>query len=597
MDLRSANLRFLAGASIAAVVGGGCGTDRIIGENPAQAGGASAQSGATGVGGSHVGGQAGTTTGGTSSNADLVTSTLKQCGISTVGSPTVFTEDLPGVLSGPNFGNKADVCAQTGWDLRKCAGQSVTFTSFDTGTTDPYGKVTVWVVTTDCGGVCCVYESNNTNGGVLEAPCQNRPVSTGSTCAAGPGSGGTGPTSTSGGTGGTSSGGTQMISDCSGAMKTCPNPATCAMTVDEYCNALNNSCQLDETQVCTIIWWGSTWERGCGYLRVKYWGDVNDHVTKIWDESSGKLVYYWFNGILSSGCQPDTHAGTEPTCDKWTSACGTGGTGGTGGAGGGTGTTAGGTDTGGVAGTNTGGSSTGGNSGTTTVDGGIECNYPACIADLFKDCRPAGNCTKELMRPGFYYDYYCYDNGFMGITKVDQWFASMNGYNCYVLNASGSTITDPGFNKVATYKYDDAAGTATVTCNGGGAPVVMPKTCLFGSTNDCTPGICPGRDGCGNALQKANYATCSAWQDEATCVAAGGAWTELHAGGYFCDCPIGDENCPCKKTDDCLDQCLYAGNSRDEAACIANPVGKCGKFISDCAVVLTREGNCATICD
>jgi hypothetical protein len=53
-----------------------------------------------------------------------------------------------------------------------------------------------------------------------------------------------------------------------------------------------------------------------------YYGDVGDQATDIWDESSGKLVYHWFNGMLSSGCLPAKTVGTAPTCDAWTNACG-----------------------------------------------------------------------------------------------------------------------------------------------------------------------------------------------------------------------------------------------------------------------------------
>lgn len=134
-----------------------------------------------------------------------------------------------------------------------------------------------------------------------------------------------------GGTGGT--GGAAPTTDCN-AHGTYPNCGTCTMTLQEYCGT-TNPCQLVAASVCTQFAFGSNWKRGCGYIRVDYWGDVSDQFTDIWDEVSGQLVYHWFNGMMSSGCVPDTHAGTVPACDQWIDACGsTGGTGGTSGSGG-----------------------------------------------------------------------------------------------------------------------------------------------------------------------------------------------------------------------------------------------------------------------
>ncbi len=74
--------------------------------------------------------------------------------------------------------------------------------------------------------------------------------------------------------------------------------------------------------MCERIWFESIWQRGCGYIRVSYWGDVGDEAADIWNETTGELVYHWFNGMMSSGCAPESHAGEEPECDDWVDACG-----------------------------------------------------------------------------------------------------------------------------------------------------------------------------------------------------------------------------------------------------------------------------------
>jgi hypothetical protein len=108
--------------------------------------------------------------------------------------------------------------------------------------------------------------------------------------------------------------------DCT-TLRTYPNCGTCSQTLEEHC-AASADCLLDQSRICTRIWFGAEWSRGCGYVRVMYYGDVGDQVTDIWDESSGKLVYHWFNGMLSSGCLPAMTVGTAPVCDAWTNACG-----------------------------------------------------------------------------------------------------------------------------------------------------------------------------------------------------------------------------------------------------------------------------------
>ena len=123
--------------------------------------------------------------------------------------------------------------------------------------------------------------------------------------------------------------GVAAITDCT-ALQTYPDCGTCEMSLEAYCSG-QSSCELDTASVCTQIWWGSDWKVGCGYVRVDYWGDVGDRGTEIWDQGTGQLIYHRFNGMLSMGCLPDTHVGTEPACDEWTDACATGGAGGAGG--------------------------------------------------------------------------------------------------------------------------------------------------------------------------------------------------------------------------------------------------------------------------
>ena len=181
MNLELTNLKLFAGSVLAIALSAGCESDQVIGVNAGETGGSNpAQTGgAKGTGGANVGGGNATggtnATGGSSSNSDVATSALTQCGISIVGSPSVGTVDLPSSLTGPDYGVKASACQQSGWDLSQCAGQSATFTSYDTGTTDQWGSITAWVVSIG-SKVCCVYESDDSNPGILAAPCENKPV-------------------------------------------------------------------------------------------------------------------------------------------------------------------------------------------------------------------------------------------------------------------------------------------------------------------------------------------------------------------------------------------------------------------------------------
>jgi hypothetical protein len=114
---------------------------------------------------------------------------------------------------------------------------------------------------------------------------------------------------------------TPPSNDCT-TQGTYPNCGTCTQTLQEYC-ATSASCVLEQSKICTRIWFGADWSRGCGYVRVAYFGDVGDQATDIWDEASGNLIYHWFNGRLSSGCLPAKTVGAAPACDAWTNPCGT----------------------------------------------------------------------------------------------------------------------------------------------------------------------------------------------------------------------------------------------------------------------------------
>jgi len=192
----------LLGRATAALAIGACGTIHNLGDNPntggetnVTSGGASdvASGGVTALGG----------TGGTSSISNLASRTLAQCNIPNVGSFNEQLISIPSELTGPNWSVKADNCQQGGWNLAQCAGQTATFTSFDTGMTNQWGPITAWVAAVG-DTVCCVYESDNSNPGILPASCG---------AGGAPGTGGTGPIGGAGGTsGGAPNGGISWVS-------------------------------------------------------------------------------------------------------------------------------------------------------------------------------------------------------------------------------------------------------------------------------------------------------------------------------------------------------------------------------------------------
>ncbi|GEM_PF-3558347 len=86
---------------------------------------------------------------------------------------------------------------------------------------------------------------------------------------------------------------------------------TCTQSLDEYC--ASSECQLAASaRVCQPYAFDSSWESGCGFLRLTWAGDVSDRGVKIWDQVTGRLVYLWNNGRLSMGCGPELRVGNHP---------------------------------------------------------------------------------------------------------------------------------------------------------------------------------------------------------------------------------------------------------------------------------------------
>lgn len=103
----------------------------------------------------------------------LARQTMTRCTIPVAGEAVIQNLDVPTDLTGPNWGQKATACQQGGWDLSLCAGATATFTTFPTGTSSSGGNPrAAWVVTTG-SQVCCVYETDQTNGGVYSKACSS----------------------------------------------------------------------------------------------------------------------------------------------------------------------------------------------------------------------------------------------------------------------------------------------------------------------------------------------------------------------------------------------------------------------------------------
>lgn len=153
---------------------------------------------------------------------------------------------------------------------------------------------------------------------------------------------------------------------------------------------------------------------------------------------------------------------------------------------------------------------TGVDTGTTT---GM-CGYPSCYTDLAKDCVPQGTCVQQMDPSASRLTInMCYANGVKVGSVTDM--ASLNSMTTkttfkkgdtvcytleapYVLNATTVTYTmkDAAGATVATIVENENTNTRTITCAGGGAPVVGPADCNdsvdggTGSTAACPEGAC-----------------------------------------------------------------------------------------------------------
>ena len=87
------------------------------------------------------------------------------------------------------------------------------------------------------------------------------------------------------------------------------------MTVADYCASLPNGCP-DEPSDCEFGVMRSV-ERGCGFVKYVYEGDVSDHWTAVYDSRTGKVVHYTHNGMYSSFCASPLIVGTMPECETW----------------------------------------------------------------------------------------------------------------------------------------------------------------------------------------------------------------------------------------------------------------------------------------
>lgn len=95
---------------------------------------------------------------------------------------------------------------------------------------------------------------------------------------------------------------------------------TCVEALGDYC--AGNGCVPLSQWNCGPYGSGGivilTIERGCGHLKFSFSGDVGDHWGRVYDESTGKVVYGWNNGRLSAGCTDAIVAGALPACSSWT---------------------------------------------------------------------------------------------------------------------------------------------------------------------------------------------------------------------------------------------------------------------------------------
>lgn len=153
---------------------------------------------------------------------------------------------------------------------------------------------------------------------------------------------------------------------------------------------------------------------------------------------------------------------------------------------------------------------TGVDTGTTT---GM-CGYPSCYTDLAKECIPQGACVQQMNTSTTALGInMCYANGvkvgsvtdMASITSMTTKTTFKKGDTVcytleapYVLNATTVTYTmkDAVGVTVATIVENENTNTWTITCAGGGAPVVGPADCNdsvdggTGSTAACPAGTC-----------------------------------------------------------------------------------------------------------
>ena len=279
VNRKLSSLRLLVSAT-AALTAGACSATHNLGDNPNTGGATNAASGGAtnaasgGATSTASGGAPNTATGGsiaqagaggTISTSSLASRTLAQCNIPVVGSANEQLIPIPSDLTGPNWGVKADNCQQGGWNLAQCAGQTATFTSFDTGLTNQWGSITAWVVTLG-DTVCCVYESENSNPGILAAPCgAGGAPSTGgassiggaggSTATGGSTSGGTSNSSAAGGTSGSGTTGGASTNIASGGTSGGVTSTTSTTPTAGTSGAAGASSTLP-TCGASASWWG-----------------------------------------------------------------------------------------------------------------------------------------------------------------------------------------------------------------------------------------------------------------------------------------------------------------------------------------------------
>lgn len=89
----------------------------------------------------------------------VILSELQRLNMVTTGQPTQTEMQLPSDLSGPNWGLKAIVCQEGGYDIPAYAGKAVLLTSYPINQVyDGKEPLQVWVITSG-NKIVCVYRS------------------------------------------------------------------------------------------------------------------------------------------------------------------------------------------------------------------------------------------------------------------------------------------------------------------------------------------------------------------------------------------------------------------------------------------------------